>query len=193
MVVNLGPTNQTQRVRYSVANETLRSLDLVNPAAVAVPLASNIVNMKAQYGIDNDNDGVIDTWVKADAAPFMPADLLNADFSDDNDCNVNPISCIRAFRIGLVVRSDQWDRDLTTPAGDFTWTLFDCENADKSTCPGRMTGTIAQTADGGWRYRVFETVVPLRNQVGCTPHDDDLPFPHPPDARPPRGSSAASS
>jgi type IV pilus assembly protein PilW len=165
MVVNLGPSTQTQRVRYSVANETLRSLDLVNPAAVAVPLASNVVNMKAQYGIDNNNDGIIDTWVKADAAPFTPTDLLNANFSLDNDCNVNPISCIRAFRIGLVVRSDQWDRDLKTPAGDFAWTLFDCEDPVKLNCPGRMTGTIAQTADGGWRYRVFETVVPLRNQV----------------------------
>jgi hypothetical protein len=28
-----------------------------------------------------------------------------------------------------------------------------------------MTGTIVQSATGGWRYRVFETVVPLRNQV----------------------------
>jgi hypothetical protein len=91
--------------------------------------------------------------------------MLNAMLSLNNDCNVNPISCIRAFRIGLIVRSDQWDRDLATPAGDFAWTLFDCEDPVKANCPGRMTGTIAQSATGGWRYRVFETVVPLRNQV----------------------------
>ena len=168
MVVNLGQANQTQRVRYSVASDTLRSQDLVNPAAIPVPLASNVVNMKAQYGIDNNNDGVIDTWVKADAAPFTPASVLNANFidpSDPNRCNVNPIGCIRAIRIGLVVRSDQWDRDLATPAGDFPWVLFDCEDPIKANCPGRMTGTIVQAATGGWRYRVFETVVPLRNQV----------------------------
>jgi type IV pilus assembly protein PilW len=165
MVVNMGQANQTQRVRYSVASDTLQSLDLVNPAAVPVPLASNVVNMKAQYGIDNNNDGIVDTWVKADAAPFQPANLLAATHSDTNDCLVNPISCIRAFRIGLIVRSDQWDRDLATPAGDFPWVLFDCEDPVKANCPGRMTGTIVQSATGGWRYRVFETVVPLRNQV----------------------------
>ena len=43
--------------------------------------------------------------------------------------------------------------------------LFDCEDPVKANCPGRMTGTIVQAANGGWRYRVFETVVPLRNQV----------------------------
>ena len=87
MVVNLGQANQTQRVRYSVASDTLRSLDLVNPAAVPVPLASNVVNMKAQYGIDNNNDGIIDTWVKADAAPFTAGRPAQRDFIDPSDPN----------------------------------------------------------------------------------------------------------
>ena len=43
--------------------------------------------------------------------------------------------------------------------------LFDCELDDKSLCPGRLTGAIAATANGAYRYRVLETIVPLRNVI----------------------------
>ena len=47
--------------------------------------------------------------------------------------------------------------------------LFDCELADKSACPGRLEGTFAAAANGGYRYRVIETVVPLRNSLWNRP------------------------
>jgi hypothetical protein len=58
------------------------------------------------------------------------------------------------------VRTDRVDRAQTR---DFHWVLFDCDRDDKRTCPGRLEGTIAATAQGGYRYRVLETVVALRN------------------------------
>jgi hypothetical protein len=45
--------------------------------------------------------------------------------------------------------------------------LFDCNNVNKAACPGRLTGTIAATATppGNWRFRKYETVIPLRNEI----------------------------
>jgi len=155
-VVNLGPIDGAQVIRYDVQSNVLRTTDILNGDAPN-PLASNIVNLKFQYGIDSDADGILDTWVPARSGPFgdwsapallaAPADVL---------------SRIKAIRVGLIVRSDFLDRSIKTA---FPWTLFDCEAADKSLCPGRLSGMIAATTAGGYRYRIHETVVPLRNIV----------------------------
>jgi type IV pilus assembly protein PilW len=145
MILNLGP--QPRRIRYDVVNETLRSTDLETPGAVPVPIASNIVNFKAQYGLDTDNDGAIDTW-QTGTANFAPAALMAAP--------VARIGQIKAVRIGVVVRSEQFDRNQTLP---FTWTLFDC---GVGPCvPAALTGVLP----ANWRYRTYETVIPLRNSL----------------------------
>ena len=73
------------------------------------------------------------------------------------------INQIKAIRIGMIVRGPQYDRVITS---DFRWVLFDCDEVDKMKCPGRLTGTIASDAGGGgYRYRLYETIVPLRNQL----------------------------
>ena len=155
-LVNLGAINDAQVIRYDVQGNVLRTTDLLNGDAPN-PLASNIVNLKLQYGIDSDGDGILDTWVPARSSPLgdwsaaavlmAPADVL---------------SRIKAIRLGLIVRSDFLDRSIKTP---FDWTLFDCEATDKSSCPGRLSGSIAATTAGGYRYRLHETVVPLRNTL----------------------------
>jgi type IV pilus assembly protein PilW len=149
-LVSLGPRGRAVRVRYDVSESTLRSLDLHTVGAVPNPLASNIVNLKAQYGIDSDDDGTLDTWVAADAAPWSPAAVLAAP--------VTVLARIKAVRLGLVVRSETYDRDV---AGRFDWVLFDCPATDKAQCPGRLAGTLP----AGWRYRIYEAVVPLRNAI----------------------------
>ena len=62
---------------------------------------------------------------------------------------------IKAVRIGIIVRSDEFDRD--APA--FDWTLFECtaQEAVDYTCPAALTGTLP----ANYRYRVYETIVPL--------------------------------
>lgn len=147
-VVNLGPKTGSERMRYDVADGSLRSLDLATPGASPNPLASTVVLLKAQYGVDADGDGYLDRWASADAAPWTPADVLAAP--------VATLARIKALRIGLIVRSDAWDRDLTTP---FDWTLFECGPEDALSCPGRLAGRLP----AHWRYRVYETAIPLRN------------------------------
>jgi len=151
-LLDMGPENGSpQRVLYDVQKEILRSTDLLTAGAVASPLASNVVLMKVQYGIDTSGtaDNIMDTWVPATDAAWT-SDVVMAG-------NLAKLTQIKAIRIGLIVRSEQYDRDVTekTP-----WTLFDCPAHD-ATCPGRITGTLP----ANWRYRTYETVIPLRNQL----------------------------
>jgi type IV pilus assembly protein PilW len=67
VALNLGPAGRAATARYDVVAGTLRSTNLGNGDAPN-PLVSNVVNLKLQYGIDSDGDGVLDTWVGADAA-----------------------------------------------------------------------------------------------------------------------------
>lgn len=161
---NMGPADRTQKVRYDLNNGVLRSTPLLDangqPLAAPVPnpLASNVVMMKIEYGIDGDLDAkaLLDTWVQATAlAGWDPAALLPA--------TITKINQIKAVRLGIIVQSEQFDQTL----GDYNWVLFDCNNANKALCPGRLTGTIAAsvTPPGNWRFRKYETVIPLRNEI----------------------------
>jgi len=169
---NLGPADRAQKIRYSVNNGVLYSTPLLDSnGAPAVlpgnPLASNIVNMKVEYGIDSipDPKGLLDTWVQASAAGWDPASLLPA--------AVPKINQIKAIRIGIIVQSEQFDKNLADFTGgdylngNYNWVLFDCADANKANCPGRLTGTVLQTVSpkGNWRFRKYETVIPLRNEI----------------------------
>ncbi len=167
---NMGPCNRVQKLQYSVANGVLSSTPLLNtstanlancgqPAAQpANPLASNVVVMKAEYGINTSlsPERELDTWVQATAGGgWDPATLLPAP--------ITTINQIKAVRIGVIVQSEQFDKTL----GDYNWVLFDCNNANKALCPGRLTGTVAASANpaGNWRFRKYETIIPLRNAI----------------------------
>lgn len=153
LLLNLGRATRAATVRYDVVSGTLRSTDLGNGDAPN-PLVSNVVNLKFQYGIDNDGDGALDTWVAANAAGWNAADILAAPRAS--------LDRIKALRIGVITRTERIDR---TQTRGYHWVLFDCELANKSACPGRLEGTIAASPNGGYRYRALETVVPLRNTL----------------------------
>ena len=177
VLLNMGPCSRAQKVRFSVANGVLYSTPLIDTGAancgqlanplVPNPLASNIVVMKIEYGIDSDLDPkrLLDTWVQASAAGWDPGALLAAD--------ITKINQIKAVRIGIIVQSEQFDKALAGFTGgdyvngDYNWVLFDCANANKALCPGRLTGTVAATVapPGNWRFRKYETVIPLRNEI----------------------------
>ena len=150
LLLNFGPRGRVQRVRYDVVDGTLRSLDLLTPDAAPNPLASNVVTLKAQYGVDVDNDGYMDTWVSAARAPWNASSVLAAPAA--------ALVGIKAVRIGLIVKSEAYDRDQTRR---FNWVLFDCGLADKTQCAGRLEGSLPPR----WRYRTYEISVPLRNPI----------------------------
>jgi len=161
-VVNLGPANQVRKVRYDVQAGVVRSQDLINGAAVPNPIVGNIVLLKAQYGLDTDGDQFIDTWTNARNAPWREADVLAAPLAQ--------LRQVKAIRLAVVVRSSQFERRtdaegraaVTDLSGDFTLTLFDCQGLVP--CTGEMAG-VTIPGSSNYRHRVFEQVIPLRNQV----------------------------
>jgi type IV pilus assembly protein PilW len=177
VLLNMGPCNRAQKIQYSVNNGVLYSTPLLDTSGancgnlanplVGNPLASNILVMKVEYGIDSNLDPkrLLDTWVQASAAPWDPATLLPAP--------ITTINQIKAVRIGIIVQSDQFDKNLAGftggdyTNGDYNWVLFDCADANKANCPGRLTGSVPATVSpaGNWRFRKYETVIPLRNEI----------------------------
>ena len=153
LMFNYGPANRAQRVRYDVAAGTLRSLNLWDGAAAPVPIASNIVNVKYQYGIDTDNNGYLDTWVSATGV-WAPDQVLAAP--------VDKLNQIKAVRMAIVVRSEQFDKTL----GDFTPTALFTE-CGSAACPAPLAITVPKSASplGNYRHRVYENVVPIRNAI----------------------------
>lgn len=162
-IINLGPANLVRKVNYDVVADTVRMDNLLD-GAPPNPITSNVVLLKAQYGIDTSvpADGTIDAWVNARNAPWRAADVLAAPIAQ--------LRQIKAVRIAMVVRSSQFERAKDAEGqvvtggaiGGFTRTLFPCNGLPG--CTGEMVNvTIPGTQN--YRYRVFEQVIPLRNQI----------------------------
>lgn len=114
--------------------------NLVNQAT-ATEVADGIVNLQAEYGIDTNNDGIVDSTEWSAAAPAVWAQL-------------------RSVRVALLARSQQFENTPVT-ANAPTWAggAFVMTNLDGTadTNPGTPNDWRR------YRYRVFETVIPLRN------------------------------
>ncbi len=188
-VLSLGPQGLATRIRYDLdqPNAVLRTTDLLTTNALApVPIAQNVVLLKAQYGVDTDANGIIDCWTPADASTcgdFSPAAVRGFTLAQ--------INRILAVRIGVVVRSDEPDlRALTDPGNADLQAearalkaatrppvvLFNC-STNNAACQNRVVVPAAAGAPVGssscgaavicdyWRYRTYETIVPLRNSI----------------------------
>ena len=160
VAINLGnagaaggtPTSAPLFTLYGVgANRTLFALDMlaISDGGVPQPIVEGVVEMRALYGVDNDNDGILDAWVDPGVAPFNMASLL--DGSVDAQANLNRIV---AIRIGLVLRTARAERDEVAPT---SLVLFADLAADL-----QQTRTLT-TAERNFRHRTAEVTVPLRN------------------------------
>ena len=129
-----------------------------------VPIAQNVMLLKAQYGIDTDGDLDVDCWT--------PADNSNA-CGDGFDYSVATIGSagtvaatirrIKAVRFAIVVRSDEPDLKDTALIGQSGF-LFNCSVNTNAGCPGRIA-IDNTTMQDGYRYRIYETTIPLRNML----------------------------
>jgi type IV pilus assembly protein PilW len=184
-LVNLGPAGSAARTRYDLWNTTtgkpcpdlskdcqLYSTDLLTPGATRNPVAQNIVLLKVQYGVDTTPiaDEIIDCWTPADNSNTCGD---GKDYSADKvakNFTLDELNRILAVRIGIVVRSDEPDLKDTTLTSKLRpqQVLFNCA-ANDATCQSRIVlGAGAASTDviqDQWRYRTYETVVPLRNVI----------------------------
>lgn len=211
-LLNLGRDGDTKRVRYDVANGSLRVTDCMKDTGCTgqapQPVAQNIVLMKVQLGIDTSPllgtgslDATVDCWTSdtetcpinrpLDSPPTVIADWEPSTLIKAGDpafplIPANSLQRIIAVRIGLVVRSDEPDaRDpalFVAPAATIDGTagtrpntastttfLFNCPANTAAGCPGRIpiSAGAAPTdiMQNGWRYRTYESVIPLRNSI----------------------------
>jgi type IV pilus assembly protein PilW len=118
-------------------------------AAVWVPIANNIVSLRAQYGRDTTAtmDGIVDVYDQT----TPPAATLAT------GCNWARIS---AVRLALVARSAQFEKTAVTTAAP----VWDGSSADNPA--GSAASPVDLSGNASWqnyRYKVFQTVVPIRN------------------------------
>jgi len=159
---------------YSIVNKSLTvtslfvpTLPATSPSPLVSAVADNIVHMRALYGVDDgpynpapgggpnlgDGDGIVDRYV--DAATFNAIVPL-------------PWRYIIAVRVAVVARSALPEKPSEGASG------CDATTDGTETPPGPdrrpkwSGGVFNLTADPEWkcyRYRVFETTVPLRNWI----------------------------
>lgn len=164
-VFDLGPSPVRSLWTVNTTTHTLTRYNSLHEAAdKAVDIASDVVTLKAQYGIDANDNGIIESTEWKDPDPAV----VIADWTK-----------IRAIRFGILVRSRQFERAelnsgvAVTPANP-TWAegtrTFALKNLDGSTDSGSaaITGPDAPNNWRNYRYRVYENVVPLRNMIWGT-------------------------
>jgi type IV pilus assembly protein PilW len=133
------------------AGNVLSSFDLLRFDGVAATpqvIADGVVELRALYGVDNNNDGVRDGWVSPSAAGWTPADLL-----DGSAAARASLGRIVAIRLGLILRTSTPEKEAVSAP---TINLFSDLGALQYT---RTLSSDEQLL----RHRTVETTVPLRN------------------------------
>lgn len=128
---------------WQVINRRLTFSNTLINQATPTEVAEGIINLQAEYGVDGNADGLVDSteWSSAEPAVWRQ---------------------VRSIRVGLLARSQQYEKTPVTtvpPAwagGAFTMTNLD-GSADSN--PGTPNDWRH------YRYRVYDTVIPLRNML----------------------------
>jgi type IV pilus assembly protein PilW len=132
-------------------NNTLVSYDLLQLDGSDTPqaLEDGVYDLRARYGVDTNDDGVIDAWVAPTAAPWDAASLL-----DGSQASQRNLRRILAVRVGLILRNSAPEREAVSPSN---LTLFSDLGAGVS-----VTRAIS-ASEQVLRFRTLEFTVPLRN------------------------------
>lgn len=172
---NLGATPRF--LAYAVRNGTLVVCDYMTSncgdataASLAnqniwQPVISNVAAFQAQYGRDTSatKDGIPDTFDQATPDPAAPVFLTVG-------CDRARIS---AIRLAVVTRSVQYEKNVVVPAAvaasaRLPWLGDPDLNNDGAGDGGAGSAPLTISGITDWdhfRYRVFETVIPLRNII----------------------------
>ncbi len=156
-----------RRATYTVdANSNLAaSVAVTGAVAENSVVASEIVALQAQYGVSNTpQDKDIAAWVNPSGATWGAAAL-----QANTAASVQNLQRIKAVRVAVVARSSKRDTDVVTAAcannnatnyGPCSWT------DDSAANPAPAIDLRTASGDTEWqhyRYRVYQTVIPMRN------------------------------
>lgn len=151
-MLNLGALNDVTFALTSDYKLRQTNRRWVDQSSNFVDLQPNIVALRAFYGKDTDGDGVVDTYNTT-----LPAN--NAEWLQ-----------VLSVRVAVLARSTQFERDEVTTTGP-SWDFGSTSTVEGSAaCRGGANRCITMKADvtSDWkhyRYKLFEVMVPLRNQL----------------------------
>jgi type IV pilus assembly protein PilW len=146
-------------LEYTVSNNNLVATSLISPSDISSTetIGSEIVLLKAYYGRDTNGDGSVDGYTAT--TPSTNAGWL----------------MIKTIRVALVARSAQREKDIVTTA-DPLWDVGKTVTVEGSSACGsskclKLQVSPASGSNDEWkhyRYKVFDTVIPLRNLLWTT-------------------------
>jgi type IV pilus assembly protein PilW len=149
---NLGnPIWRTYSIDSAATKSKLQFMEVLTSGVIgagATPIIDDIVDLQAQYGKDTDDNGIVETWN-----------------------NVTPTSGaqwqqVLAVRVAVLARSGNYERpanagdpcEATTAANRPKWG----DAGALQDFPVLMVAGVLPTC---YKYRVFETIIPLRNMI----------------------------
>ncbi len=140
-------------------NSTLFRHDLLltNGQNIVEPIADGVRVLRALYGIDTNDDGMLDAWQSPDVGGWDGATLMNG-----SAVSKARLRQIVAIRVGLVLRSALVEQEMVAPT---SLTLFgDLPAANQVTVYLNVAGENRHQ-----RHRTVELTVPLRNILMLPP------------------------
>ena len=149
----LGGSNNVQFQLFGVGdNRTLFNYDLLRAngtgtdADAMLAIAEGVIAMRALYGMDTDGDGILNDWFDPGATGFDIATMM-ADPAKARQ--------IVAIRVALVLRGTHYEKEAVSPSALI---LF------SDLLPAlHQTVNLPTADDPHFRYRVVDSVIPLRN------------------------------
>lgn len=151
-------TNPPQFALIGVgADSTLfaHNLLLINGANASEPVAEGVRELHAVYGLDTNDDGILDAWQSPTALWAGPA------LMDGSAASNARLRQIVAVRVGMVLRSSLVERELSpgVPVAPANLPLFSDLPA-----PNPITVDLTRAGENrNQRHRTVEITVPLRN------------------------------
>jgi type IV pilus assembly protein PilW len=169
-IFNLGPAAALSFHTWSTANGflRLRATDMAGAGAAAVTVADDIVAIKAQYGFDTRTDlaSLVNPVLRVDR---WSATMVDAD-GDGVAGSAGDYAQVAALRIAVIARSKSRDMlkraDGTCQATPAAPVVFGTQEPQGVTAVPISVDVALPGDTIDWhcyRYRVFETIVPLRN------------------------------
>ncbi|CDG83469.1 PilW family protein [Janthinobacterium agaricidamnosum] len=166
---NLGPGSRLSFHTWSVANGFLqmRAADLAGSSAAPASVTDNIVSLKAQYGFDT-RSGAAFTPSGGMQVSQWSGSMIDAD-NDGLVGSAGDYQHIAALRVAVVARSKNPEKPNSQGVCSASTALpvvfGAAEPFGVSAVPVSVNVAVAgDTVDWKcYRYRVFETIVPLRN------------------------------
>ncbi len=150
------------RVRsYAIVNNNLRLTDMAfaSPASVTYDLVDGIVDLRAHYGKDNgvNNNTVTNALYAAD-------DGIVDSYSSVTPVNGAEWAQVHSVRIAVLARIGTYERP--TGGACTATTVMPTWSGSRDLLGSALTPfVLPEGLPSCYRYRVFETVIPLRNMI----------------------------